>query len=375
MVTKTKSDVTSRKNPLIVMNDDIEEADMLEAVKNVNLPPSHSSPPAKKTKTTPIPHNSSSPVKSPGKATSSYREYLQRKATGPIAPGSKEIPEGAPNCLVGYTFVFTGELSSLSRDDAQDLVKRYGGRVTGAPSGRTDFVIVGEGAGASKLKKVEELGIRTLDEDGLLELICKSQKSPKKAAPVFLAKEIVPPTPEKKGPLPPITHVAPTMREATEAQLWTTKYAPQSEADLIGNHTNYERLVQWLRSFPSTPGNGERAVLISGPPGIGKTTSAHLACRDAGMEIVEMNASDTRSKANIHTHVREMIDNRSIAGFSDLFSKVPLVYCSFFLLSCRRRTPREEPITISGKSPDMNIASKYSLWMKLMACQLEIEEE
>ena len=43
--------------------------------------------------------------------------------------GSKVVPEGEPNCLVGMAFVFTGELSSFSCDEAVDIAKRYGGLV------------------------------------------------------------------------------------------------------------------------------------------------------------------------------------------------------------------------------------------------------
>lgn len=68
--------------------------------------------------------------------------------------GSKEIPIGAENCLDGLTFVFTGVLDSLEREDAMDLVKRYGGRVTGNISKKTSYVVMGEGAGESKLSKV-----------------------------------------------------------------------------------------------------------------------------------------------------------------------------------------------------------------------------
>ena len=50
----------------------------------------------------------------------------ERRAAGPLNPGSKEIPVGKPNCLAGLTLVFTGELSSISRDEASDLAKRYG---------------------------------------------------------------------------------------------------------------------------------------------------------------------------------------------------------------------------------------------------------
>lgn len=59
-----------------------------------------------------------------------WKSAAQRRAAGPVAPGSKPIPEGQPNCLAGLTLVFTGELSSLSREDAVDLAKRYGAYVS-----------------------------------------------------------------------------------------------------------------------------------------------------------------------------------------------------------------------------------------------------
>jgi len=62
-------------------------------------------------------------------------------------------------------------LSSITREDAADLVKRYSGRVTGSPSGKTSYVVVGDDAGQSKLDKVKKLKIKTLDEDEFLDLI------------------------------------------------------------------------------------------------------------------------------------------------------------------------------------------------------------
>jgi replication factor C subunit 1 len=55
------------------------------------------------------------------------------RSAGPKAPGSREIPEGAPNCLEGLTFVFTGELESLGREEGIELVKRYSGYVLFVP--------------------------------------------------------------------------------------------------------------------------------------------------------------------------------------------------------------------------------------------------
>ena len=69
----------------------------------------------------------------------------------------------------GKTFVLTGKLASMSRDEAGDLVRDLGGTVAGSVSKKTDFVVVGEDAG-SKLKKATELGIRILEEDEFLKL-------------------------------------------------------------------------------------------------------------------------------------------------------------------------------------------------------------
>ena len=110
-----------------------------------------------------IPRASKDTPTSPGKGStptlsrgSSYRAYLQR--SGPANPGSKPIPEGKPDCLSGLTFVITGELDSLYRDQASSLIQRWGGRVTMTISKKTTHVLVGREAGESKLAKVGGAG-------------------------------------------------------------------------------------------------------------------------------------------------------------------------------------------------------------------------
>jgi len=72
--------------------------------------------------------------------------------------------------LAGKTFVLTGTLVSLSRDEAKEKLQSLGAKVAGSVSKKTDYVIVGEEAG-SKADKARELGIATLDEAGLLKLL------------------------------------------------------------------------------------------------------------------------------------------------------------------------------------------------------------
>ena len=72
--------------------------------------------------------------------------------------------------LVGKTLVFTGELSSMTREEAKSRVQERGGRVSGSVSSKTSFVIAGEGGG-SKLKRAQELGISVLNFEEFLGLL------------------------------------------------------------------------------------------------------------------------------------------------------------------------------------------------------------
>lgn len=72
--------------------------------------------------------------------------------------------------FAGKTFVITGTLPTLKRDEAKGLIQKAGGKVTDSVSKKTDFLVVGEEAG-SKLTKAQELGVRQLSEGELLELL------------------------------------------------------------------------------------------------------------------------------------------------------------------------------------------------------------
>jgi len=79
-------------------------------------------------------------------------------------------PEQRSQHLNGKTFVLTGTLPTLKRDEAAAMIEAAGGKVSGSVSKKTSFVVAGEEAG-SKLAKAEELGVAVLDEAGLLELL------------------------------------------------------------------------------------------------------------------------------------------------------------------------------------------------------------
>jgi DNA ligase (NAD+) len=89
-------------------------------------------------------------------------------ASGVIWPPM--TPASAGGTLLDKTFVLTGTLQSLTRDEAADAIQQLGGKVSGSVSKKTDYVVAGAEAG-SKLKKAEQLGVRILDEAAFLKLL------------------------------------------------------------------------------------------------------------------------------------------------------------------------------------------------------------
>ena len=82
----------------------------------------------------------------------------------------EEGPPPGEGPLAGTTFVLTGTLPTLTREDATQRILAAGGKVTGSVSRKTDYVVAGEGPG-SKLEKAQRLEVPVIDEDGLLALL------------------------------------------------------------------------------------------------------------------------------------------------------------------------------------------------------------
>lgn len=343
-----------------------------------------------------------------------YQSYLNRG--GARNPGSKEIPEAADNCLHNLSFLITGVLDSLEREEADEIIKKYGGKILHSVSKKLSYILVGDQPGPSKMAKAESLGCKKITENDFLELLRtlpagpgskttsgdnnkrkrengvshEEHKSPEKVRRVEEPASKDPPekvkekspskdqqkSPEKKQEKSPpkdqqkspekkeeesVPKASPKQVERTEepsskaeakkdtasSQSSTTstlrtesqptssqssasdkpvgtdhisalveKYRPKEMKQIIGqtgDKSNAKKLQNWLVNWnkhhsktsnapkPKYPGRDDtgamyRAALLSGPPGIGKTTTAYVICAQLGYEVLEFNASDTRSK-------------------------------------------------------------------------------
>ena len=104
------------------------------------------------------------------------RDVIQNLRSAGVHWTETQASTETAGALSGKSFVLTGTLPTLSRDEAREKIEALGGKVAGSVSNKTHYVIAGDEAG-SKLEKAQALGINILDEAGLLALFTESHSN------------------------------------------------------------------------------------------------------------------------------------------------------------------------------------------------------
>lgn len=259
-----------------------------------------------------------------------------------------------PLYLTGKTFVFTGVIEEVSREKLQEYILTNGGRCTSAVSGKTNYLVAGDllednrpFKSGSKYRAAKEKGtpiILGLSEfNALAKKLEESAAAPddkpanytakpkantyaKKANPY--AKANSNPYAKKSNPYAkssnsniaasPTSSLPAIAKIDTKGMLWADAHAPQTTRDILGNAEAVKKLTSWLNRWEqnnlgSKKHNGPKAALLSGPPGIGKTTTATLVCKESGRDALELNASDTRSKSSLKEMLGDVIGTQVLS--------------------------------------------------------------
>lgn len=125
--------------------------------------------------------------------------------------------------------------------------------------------------------------------------------------------------------------------------MWTEKYRARNFMELVGDDRTHRQVLRWLKAwdpivFPKSgkakptgskrPGaeseeekTHRKILLLTGPPGLGKTTLAHVCARQAGYEVMEINASDERSRDVVKGRIRTSVGTESVKTGSTVTSK------------------------------------------------------
>lgn len=140
---------------------------------------------------------------------------------------------------------------------------------------------------------------------------------------------------ERKAALPSIEPIIVNPAQKNQRTLmWTEKYRARKFTELVGDDRTHRSVMHWLKRWdeivfpgssrkPKHRKNGENAeqerphrkvLLLTGPPGLGKTTLAHVCAKQAGYEVQEINASDERSRDVVKGRIRDMVGTENVRG-------------------------------------------------------------
>ncbi|OAP55848.1 hypothetical protein AYL99_10000 [Fonsecaea erecta] len=119
-------------------------------------------------------------------------------------------------------------------------------------------------------------------------------------------------------------------------QMWTEKYRAKKFTELVGDERTHRQVLRWLKTwdevvFPGSaklksrrafdgndPSQQQRKILLlTGPPGLGKTTLAHVCARQAGYEVLEINASDDRSRDVVKGRIKDALGTETVRGIKE----------------------------------------------------------
>lgn len=248
--------------------------------------------------------------------------------------------------LKNRTIVISGVFSfTKDKKHVENVLKSLGGRVTNAISNKTDILIYGgkledgrppqEG---NKYKKAKQKGKMLIGEEDFNKQLMEVKEMTMRDISKQLRGHLNGVTKENKAAssnqsqvqsqklkmeVDNETNTPIRQKRLKTSNLWIEKYAPESSDDIFGNTSEIRKVKKWLEDWQKADSDTIRndpqiikACLFSGPPGIGKTTTAKILAKECGFNFVVKNASDIRNKNSINSLLSVLGNNTVLDGSS-----------------------------------------------------------
>lgn len=248
----------------------------------------------------------------PRKETSSINEGFKfGSGDHPPLLGTKRPPKGKPGCLMGNQFVITGTMPSMFREDARDLIERYGGIVTKNISGKTDVLVTGcIEAGPAKIKEAEKRNIAIIDEDGLFMIIARTRPDDNAEMIKKLNEEY------ERCARANQKSLSEQRKEEKKALslIFSEKYRPDEASELICDAKYRNLFKSYIKEYETSM---YKMLIVYGESGCGKTSFVYTVAENCNFTVAELNASSSRRAKDIKNFIQQQKDKKDVVLLFD----------------------------------------------------------
>ncbi|KAJ6233168.1 replication factor c subunit 1 [Anaeramoeba flamelloides] len=288
-----------------------------------------------------------------------------------IIDNNKSFPKGEEMCLDGLTFVLTGIFYELSRVMVKEIIVEYGGRVVTRISNNVNYLIMGKKPGKVKVGNAKKKNIKIINEKNFIQLI-QTRKTP-----LYLQNDI-----KKRKNISDSefkifqNKIKIRNPSLVGKELWTEKYKPTKSSLIVGNRSLVSKFKRWLvnwykiyeknnkkinKQVNKIGENKMKAILLTGYPGVGKTTVVNTISKELGFIRIELNASHDRKLESFKKNYQELFFSKNIHYYYSKLSRAHFFFAKSHIRKIKTSKKSRTVVLVLDEIDEMINSDKRTL--------------